>query len=348
MERLKLLGMSAVLTLLIWAGADSMVNQIASLRATFEVVPLDDSSMLVELDPSAKSLWYQLRVSGPRRIIEELREREPLQVRLRIGDHATGTFILTLDPEIIKSALIESRNELRKLTVLGAEPKNLPILVDHLVTGEVQITLDSPTLPYDDAPQLKRTFISVRMRESRYEELARNGQHLRIDISPDVERLLKTKPAGQSATITVSLEGRSFGPDAVLTPPWVEVMATVKAQHSTAEIPTVTIKPVISFANLGNPYHAVARDGTRLTLVTKTIRVTGPTAEVNKLLRGETRGYGFISLKEADFQELGVFKVWVPEFYLPPQIVLDQEPAPIEFKLVVAQSATEPASEGGR
>jgi hypothetical protein len=110
----------------------------------------------------------------------------------------------------------------------------------------------------------------------------------------------------------------------------------VRADRTTEEIPTVPIKLVVTFANLAKPYRAVARDGTTLTLVTQTVKVAGPTEDVSRLLRGETRAYGFIQLKEADLEVLGVFKAWTPAFHLPPNIELAEPPEPIEFKLIYA------------
>ncbi len=78
---------------------------------------------------------------------------------------------------------------------------------------------------------------------------------------------------------------------------------------------------------------SVARDGTPLTLVTQTIEVAGPVESVNKLVTGETRAYGFIQLKQADLDQLGVVKAWMPEFRLPPGITLAQPPKPVEFQL---------------
>ena len=90
----------------------------------------------------------------------------------------------------------------------------------------------------------------------------------------------------------------------------------------------------MSFANLGKPYQAVGRDGTTLTLETQTIQVAGPTEDVARLQRGETRAYGFIQLKEADLEELGVFKAWTPDFHLPSNVVMAEPPEPIEFMLI--------------
>ena len=137
-------------------------------------------------------------------------------------------------------------------------------------------------------------------------------------------------------TIPVTLDARRFGPDSILDPDEVKVTATVEAQRSTAAIPTVPILLAVSFANLEKPYRPIARDGGPLGIVAPTITVTGPTEDVAKLVRGDTRAYGIIRLKEVDLEELGAIKLMTPEYYLPPRLELAEPPQPVEFKLIDA------------
>ena len=92
----------------------------------------------------------------------------------------------------------------------------------------------------------------------------------------------------------------------------------------------------VSFANLEKPYRPVTRDGAPLELEARTITVTGPSEEVAKLVRGDTRAYGIIRLKEVDLEELGVVKLTTPEYHLPPGVELAEPPQPVEFKLIDA------------
>ena len=334
MEQVKLLSMTAVLTVLIWAGADSLVNEAVSVRVFLKVEPLDNPDLLIEVDPNAPSRWVEVQVSGPRKIVEDAQDREPLEARLRIADRPTGRTAVTLDREMLKRALVEEWNEFRRLTIVSIQPATLPIHVDHMITRELAITAQRLTMAYDEAPQLKQTFATVRMRETRYEELPRPELRSQIDISTEVERLLRGERTGQPVSVLVPLDSHVFGSGTELTPDRIEVTATVRADRRTEEVPTVPIKLVVSFANLAKPYQAVARDGTALTLVTQTITVTGSVDDVARLLQGETRAYGFIQLKEADLEQLGVFKAWTPEFYLPPNIGLAEPADSIEFKLI--------------
>ncbi|MCH9002155.1 MAG: hypothetical protein IIC02_06235 [Planctomycetes bacterium] len=334
MEQVKLLSMTVLLTVLIWAGADSLVNEVVSIRVSFEVEPVADPDMLVELDPPAKTRWVEVQVSGPRKIIEDVKKRGAISARLRIDDRPAGTHELVLDRDLIRRALREQGPTFDRLTVLSAEPPAIRIVVDHMVTKELDITFGRLSLPYDEEPTSKTLFATLRIRASRFVELAGTERQKQLDISGEVERLLRNKPRGEPVTVTVALDSRVFGPNAILTPNRVEVDAVVKADRSEAKIPTVPIKLVVSFSNLPKRFHAVGRDGTSLTLVTQTIEVEGPAEEIVRLARGETRAYGFIQLKQADLEELEVYKAWIPEFYLPSGISLLHPPKPIEFKLV--------------
>lgn len=333
MEQVKLLSMTAVLTVLIWASADSLVNETGSVRVRFDVVARDDPDMLVTVAPAAKSRVYELEVFGPRKIVEQIESRDRLPIRLPIPDHPTGTASIRLSKNMLQREIARQWNEFRKLRVIAAQPETLDIVVDHMVTKEAAIVMKRAALPYDDKPHANRPSVLVHMRESVYRELEDAGDRLQLDIGADVDRLFRARPAGETVTVSVPVDARAFGPDATLEPDRVEVTATVKADRTTADVPTVPIKPVVSFANLAKPYRAVGRDGTTFTLVTQTIKVTGPTEDVNRLLRGETRAYGFVQLKEADLEDLNVYKAWVPEFHLPPGIELADKPKPIEFKL---------------
>ena len=62
MEQVKLLSMTVLLTVLIWAAADSLVNEVVSIRVSFEVEPVADPDMLVEFDPATMTRWVEVQV----------------------------------------------------------------------------------------------------------------------------------------------------------------------------------------------------------------------------------------------------------------------------------------------
>lgn len=339
MEQVKLLSLTAILTALLWAGANSLVNEIGHVRVRFSVSARPGSDLLVESATAASTQLFELQVLGPRKVVEKLQTLDPSTYLLLVDDRSLGASDFVLDPETIEPSLRAHRKEFESIHVVSVRPNRLPIVVDRMVTVEGSVVAKRLSLTYEEAPHVHPNTVSVRMRESL---LGKSGQvdgRLNIDISAELEKLLKNKPAGQSTKVAVNLDSNPFGRDARFTPDRVEITATVKADRSTMEVPTVPIRPVISFANLAKPLVAVARDGSPLELVTQAIIVTGPTEDVAKLARGDTRAFGLIQLKEADLEELGVLMSRQPEFYLPPGIRLARETPPIEFRLVLAQNA---------
>ncbi len=339
MEQLKLLSMTAVITLIVWASADRLVNDIATVRLTIEPMPSTEVDTIVEPDMEETPDRYELQISGPRKTLKSLRDREPLNLRLPISETSIGPVSVALSQDGLKRAIINQWPELHGLAVLSVKPRTLPVIVDRMVSAEFDVSMANLTLAYDDEPQLQRTSTTARLRESLLASMVSGGQRPEIDISREVERIVQTKPAGESSMFPVTLDLTRFGPGASLDPASIDVTATLKTQRSTAEISTVPIKPVVSFANLGKSFEAVGRDGTPLTLVTQTVRITGPTDEVMKLVRGETRAYGLIQFKEADLRQANVIKAWTPEFHLPAGIELAESPRQIEFRLVERPSS---------
>ena len=107
-------------------------------------------------------------------------------------------------------------------------------------------------------------------------------------------------------------------------------------------MPTVPVLVAMSFANLEKRVRAVTRDGSPLTLVTQTVTVTGMTDDVMRLVRGETRAYGVVQLREDDLQQLGVLKLATPEYHLPKGIELVGEASSIEFQLIPVTDTAKP------
>ncbi len=324
--------MTAVLTILIWATADSLVNDTGVVTVNVDLTPPPGAQRMI-IDADARSAACEVQVSGSRRLVEFVQSRAPWKARFPIPDLPTGPSTIPLDRAVLKRQLTERWNEFRRLSVVAVQPSEVPVVIDHWVTHEVDVVTRRLTLNYEVEPQLQRFSVAVRMRESRYAQEPPD-QRLQIDLSADIERLLKDKPVGQSVTVPVALNNAAFGPDAELSPNTINVSATVRAERTTTQIPTVPILAAVSFANLEDSVQAVTRDGTPLTLVTQTVTVAGPAEEVAKLVRGVTRAYGIVHLKQQDFEEVNIPKLVKPEYLLPPGVLLAAEPASIEFKLI--------------
>lgn len=340
-DQFKLLGMTALLTGLIWVAADRLVTEEVSVPASFRISAIGPAGDTL-LTPSAEVSLYQLRVVGPRKAVAALQTASPLSIRLQApeppAEFQSGQISLSL-----RDLLEEQWHEYRNINVIGVVPPRMSVHFDRVVTRDVPVVLQRLTLAYEVRPAPQPATVRVRMRASVLAEIAPNDQVPAIDISADAERLFREQSPGQAATVLVPVDPRPFGPDASVNPRAVEVRGTVTAQRTTAEIPTVPILLALSFANLGKPFRAVTRDGSEL--VTQTIKVTGPTEDVDRLVRGETRAFGIIQLKDSHFAELDVFKPLTPEFQLPPHIELAGKPAPIELKLT--DPSRQPVEESG-
>ncbi len=337
MGRLRLLVMTAILTLLIWISADSLVTETVILSVLMKPVPVNrDSTMIVQPHPGNDRVDVQ--VSGPRRTVQAVQARAPYHLRLPIEERPFGEAVIPLPRPTVKRELAEQWADFGNLAVVSVNPDRFSVTVDRIVSREVEISAKRLALSYDIEPQLQRTTAVIEARESYLQSLP-TGQPLQIEIGPDIERLLKDQPMGKGVTVRVALDGRRFGTDAEIKPTIIEVSAAVRAQLSTEQIPTVPVLVAMSFANLEKRVRPVTRDGGALSLVTQTIKVTGTTDDVLRLVRGETRAYGVIQLKEDDLLTLGVLKLAVPEYHLPKGLDLAEQPQPIEFQLIPVTSA---------
>ena len=334
MEHAKLLIMTVMLTAVIWTTADRMVNESATIGATIQVLPpFGTDDVLVDTLQSRPKV--QLKVAGPRRVIGELLAVAPVEIKIRMTEGRTGKVAVPL-LEVIE----EQWTAFPKLSLVSVSPPDLVITVDRRVTTEVPILLRPVNVPCDVAPKLSQPFTRLRIRESVL--AGRKTEDLpSIDITADVERLLRDQPVGRPITFAVPLSMRAYGPDAILEPAVMEVTATITAQQRTATLPTVPILLAVSFPNMGWPVQAVTRDdeGERLRLMTRSVSVTGPREAIDKLLRKETRVYGIVQLKQQDLQSPGTWQTVVPDFYLPPHVVLAEPPEPVEFVLRSVENA---------
>jgi len=331
MEQLKLLSMTGVVTVLIWAAADSLVHDTITVGVEFHVVPAIGSHNMV-VNPVDKLQPFYVQLAGPRRMVEQAQAASPLSVRLQVPDQPTGEAYIPL-----KNAMDEQWREFSELTVVSVNPPRFPVYVDHSLTRELQLELKEDLgLQYDVKPQLDRSIVSVEMLQSHFNEYEALGKPLRIAVDP--EQLLEDQPPGQAVEVPLTLVPSDWGfpEEATFTPSAITVSATVKADRVTREIGTVPILLAVSFANFGRSLRAVPPDGG--ILVTRTITVTGPAHQVERMSMGE-RPIGIIRLKEEHLEMAGTQLTFVPEFQLPPGVELAKDPEPVVLTLVAGRDS---------
>ena len=324
-DQLKLLGLSGVLTVLIWTGANSLVSESASIDVSLRVRPDPRSpGMRVEsIDPTQRIV---LHISGPRKEIDNLRPREgKLTVDLMIRDRQTGRSTVQL------LGLVDDQWQRHpSIAVTSVEPGKITVDIDHMIDVDVQVEPGDLTLPYNVEPVLDPQVIQVSMRESRFSALTATGRRLTLVL--DVEKYLQAEDAGRTVTkdVPVVLDGSLMGTDARCSVNTIKVTASIEASRRTASI-IVPVWLAVGFKNLGMPYKAVSPEGR---LVTQRVTVTGPVEDVERLERGDTRAIAVILLKDADFAETDKKHAVKPDFWLPPRIELVETPREVEFRLV--------------
>lgn len=337
MEQVKLLSMSALLALLIWTSADALVNETEIVRVEFQPVPEAGTAGLLVV-PAEPGKTFEVEVSGPRSIIEEVRGDGALPVRVPVVDRPTGRATVRLDRSLVKQTLIDANSAFRKLAIGAVQPGEIDVIVDHMVTRDIEVVIGRTTLSYETPPRPQPSTVELRLRESVLADWPA-GSPFQIDIASDVDAHMRSQTPGTPVRKRYTLDTRPFGPGATIANPDVEVTATVQAERVTEEIRTVPILFAVSFSNLARSLRPVDRDGNDLSLMTQRIEVSGSPADVARLQSGETRVFGVLQLKQEDFESPGTLNLAIPEFHLPPGIDLASDPMPIEFQLVAAQAS---------
>ena len=333
-EQVKLLITTALITGLVWWGADSLVTEKDSVAVLVEPRPTSPTSnMLVSVPSEAPGVI--LDIAGPRKLIEEIRSRSPLRIRLRVPDRPTGPGFLSLDRTALRQAMAEQRGEFAKLSVVSVQPDALPIVVDHVVSKEIALTAKRLAMAYEVEPQIQRPTASLRLRQSALDSFG-SEQLLQIEIGPDIERALRDQTPGRSVTVTVPLtiDSRRFGSDAVIDPVTVEVTATLRSVRSQVQIPTVPILFAVSPGNLEQPLRVLGSDDQPLPLLTQTLSLSGSPEDIARLQQGDRPLFGVIRVRQEDLETPGVVKVMIPEFNLPKGVEFSSPPQSVEFKLV--------------
>ena len=136
MKQIKLLSMTSILTILIWAGADSLVNEAASIRLHVDLVPPDEQSTML-IDDTDEAARIDLEISGPRNIINHFTAQAPFKVRLPIEERTTGNAEIRLDRVRLKRVMEQQWHEFRELTI--PSPGRQVVDHDHAVTATDEV-----------------------------------------------------------------------------------------------------------------------------------------------------------------------------------------------------------------
>ena len=327
MEQFKLLSMTAALTVLIWATADSLVNESTTIRVSIQVSPSPaNPGMLAELS-EGDVVTLLLEVAGERKLIDRVQADPQPTIQLQIPYLSNGRHTLSAQ-EYIENQWRAYPN----LAILSVKPARFDIVVDHMVTEDVPVRIRRPTLTYDAPPQLEQSSVRVTLRQSVLDKAKSDGRALQFEVDP--EPALMNRPVGESVRVAVALvpDPVLFGRDAVVEPKEVFVRGTIAARRATVVIPSCPVVISVAVANFGKAFHAEDDNG-RIPLLTRAITVSGPVDVVERLVRG-TPPRGEVFLTDEDLRTWDSPRTLVPEFRLPASVELIQV-EPVRFRLVV-------------
>ncbi len=323
MDQIKLISVTFVLTLLIWATANQLVSETAEITVRILPEAAGNPGLIVRTDPPGLD-HFQVALTGPKRLVDQIRDdaRDDQlgPIRIPVPERANGQY--TID---VRDALATVRDQLGGLSVERVTPGEVVIVVDHLQTVVMPLHLEGGLLQYEVPPQAEPDEVTVTMPET---ALAQMGNR-RVPLN--VEDLFRDSPAGEPQHRSgVPLPQKVAGADVRIEPPTVSVWATLRKQSKTATIPAVPITVQASIENF-NRLEIETRDGR--TLVAVAITVQGPPASVDGLVDGRTQVYGRVVLTEALVAQAGDFVELQPMFDLPPDVRLAAPVPPVEVRL---------------
>lgn len=332
-QQIRLLGMTTLLSALIWLMADYSLTDTATVQVRVELpAPGPGRMRVTRVDPSLTVV--EALVSGKKALISQLRAREPISVRLRISDRAAGRYQLNLLDEI-KS--LES--ELSNVYVQAVNPETMEVNVDRDITRSMPIQIQSSgTLEYETAPRSEVTEVQVTMSELAYRELeAKDPTVLKVVVDPD--EYLRTAPRGVLMTDIVPLKSVVAGYQVQLDPDSVILRFKLQERLKEATLSAVPIKIEASL-DLFNNYEVEVRGAGPV--LTQPITIKGPPEVVERIVSGDIRVHGAIALTAADKADPGTYRYRTPRFFLPEEIELVGEPTDVELRLVQRKPAAEP------
>ena len=331
MQRIRLLGMTVLLTVMVWAVADHSLTETATVRVKLSLIPTGQQMQVTQVGPTDQA--FEVRVSGRKTVIAQLKSRGVLPVRLRISSRAPGTYAVQLLDEIRSQ-----QSELSNVIIQSVSPAFVQMLVDRDMTVTMPIQVLPGSWEYELSPMVEPAEVRVTISELEYSQ---PGSHnLAVPLESDAYIRQAEPGVLCSTTVPVPLTAVAGSRRVSLRqvePPSVTLRYKLKEQRRTATIPAVPIKFEAS-QDIFNGYEVEVRDGGAV--VTQPVTIKGPPAVVERILAGEIKLTGTISLTAADKANPGAYRYVTPRFALPANVELVGAPEPIEFCLSARQPPT--------
>jgi hypothetical protein len=286
--------------------------------------------IVTPIPPGPVANQFTVVLSGPKRVVDQMRTEEPLTVKVPIPD-VRPNGARTID---VKKELSAYPEQFRGLVIESVSPPEIQILIDHLTTVTMPVHVDRGDLEYEVPPAVEPPEVQVTISELAFEALEEDQRRVVLNVG----ELLRDQPRGQPLSIEgAPLPRRVGSADVRLTPDNVIVFGRLRAQSKIATIPAVPIL-VAASPDTFNRFRVQTRDGTML--ITRAITVRGPVAAVDRLVANGTRG--LVVLTGDLVAQPGRVIELEPVFDLPREVRLEGPVEPVPFELVPIPEASAP------
>lgn len=159
MEQVKLIAVTVVVTVLIWTTADQLLSDTVEVEVTVEPLPAAGTGMMVDTDPPGQNR-FKMILSGPKRVVEEVRREGGLRVTIPIPDLPSGSRRID-----VKEGLTDYPEQFRGLRVEAVDPPAINLLVDHLQTVTMPVHVERGDLEYEVPPKVEPSEVAVTIPE---------------------------------------------------------------------------------------------------------------------------------------------------------------------------------------
>jgi hypothetical protein len=322
---------SVALAVLTWIVADQSLTDTMTIRVKVLPVAAGSADMRVTI-AQERVEPFEVRITGKKAVLNPLKAREPITVRIPITDRPSGQDELRLAEEIEQHP-----GELSGVAVQDVTPPLLTILVDREKSVDLPVQLGRGALDYDGPVTVEPASAKVLMSELAYAKLA--PEERRILINPD--EFARTARRGALVSENVPIPAVLAGMPIKVTPDVAKIRFKLKDNLQEATLSAVPIKVEASL-DVFNEYNVELRDGAAL--LTQSITVKGRPEVLDRIRAGDLRVVGVVPLTAADRAFPGKFRYFTPRFNLPEGVELVGTPDPIEIRLVPRAAPTPTAA----
>lgn len=330
MQQARLLGITALLSVMVWLVADHSLTEVANIRVRLEFLPTEDQNMRVALAEGEPNI-VNVSVAAKRSIIQKYRTQEIISVRLPVSPRASKTYRIPLLEQL------RSAQELRDVGVQEVVPPDVDIEVDRDTTVRMPISVQtSGALKHRIPPSVEPDEVSVIISER---ALAHLTEDQRV-VTLNADEFLKTADVGKLGSINVPLRQVVEGISVQVDPDHVALRYEIEERLESTTIPAVPIK-IEASADIFNGYTVEFKDAGPV--LTQPLTVKGPRELIERIESGELRIHGVIALTAANKAAAGSFQYVTPVFKLPKGIERIAPPEAVEFRLVPRNSPINPS-----